>query len=53
MNLDATTASIKDSKEVVKICTIYAQKGMFNIFVAIFCFALSLAFSTPTSSSAI
>jgi len=47
MNLDAATASIKDSKEVVKICTIYAQKGMFNIFVAIFCFALSLAFFNP------
>ncbi|MEI8079238.1 MAG: sodium-translocating pyrophosphatase, partial [bacterium] len=47
MNLDAETASIKDSKEVVKICTIYAQKGMLNIFVAIFCFALSLAFFNP------
>jgi K(+)-stimulated pyrophosphate-energized sodium pump len=44
MKLDSKTASDKDSKEVVKICTIYAQKGMFNIFVAIFCFALSLAF---------
>ncbi len=47
MNLNAATASIKDSKEVVKICTIYAQKGMFNIFVAVFCFALSLAFFNP------
>jgi K(+)-stimulated pyrophosphate-energized sodium pump len=47
MDLKAETASIKDSKEVVKICTIYAQKGMFNIFVAIFCFALSLAFFDP------
>ena len=47
MNLNAETASIKDSKEVVKICTIYAQKGMFNIFVAVFCFALSLAFFDP------
>ena len=47
MNLSADTASIKDSKEVVKICTIYAQKGMFNIFVAVFCFALSLAFFNP------
>ncbi len=36
MDLSAKTASIEDSKEVVKICTIYAQKGMFNIFVAIF-----------------
>ncbi|MEI8121815.1 MAG: sodium-translocating pyrophosphatase [bacterium] len=47
MNLNAATASIEDSKEVVKICTIYAQKGMFNIFVAVFCFALSLAFFNP------
>jgi len=47
MNLNEATASIKNSKEVVKICTIYAQKGMFNIFVAIFCFALSLAFFNP------
>jgi K(+)-stimulated pyrophosphate-energized sodium pump len=47
MNLDAETASIKDSKEVVKICTIYAQKGMINIFVAIFCLSLSLAFFDP------
>jgi K(+)-stimulated pyrophosphate-energized sodium pump len=44
IKLDAKTASIKDSKEVVKICTIYAQKGMFNIFVAIFCLSLALAF---------
>jgi len=44
MNLNAATASLKDSKEVVKICTIYAQKGMLNIFVAIFCLSLSLAF---------
>src|SRR3989339_164658 len=40
IKLDSTTASIKDSKEVVKICTIYAQKGMINIFVTIFCLAL-------------
>lgn len=44
MDLSAKTASLKDSKEVVKICTIYAQKGMFNIFVAIFCLSLALAF---------
>jgi K(+)-stimulated pyrophosphate-energized sodium pump len=44
MDLSAKTASIEDSKEVVKICTIYAQKGMLNIFVAIFCLSLSLAF---------
>ncbi len=37
-------ASIEKSKEVVKICTQYAQTGMFNIFVAIFSFALAIAF---------
>jgi K(+)-stimulated pyrophosphate-energized sodium pump len=47
MKLDATTASDKDSKEVVRICTEYAQKGMWNIFIVIFCFALSLAFFNP------
>jgi K(+)-stimulated pyrophosphate-energized sodium pump len=47
IKLDAKTASIKDSKEVVRICTVYAQKGMFNIFVAIFCLSLSLAFFDP------
>ncbi len=44
MKLDATTASEKDSKEVVRICTIYAQKGMWNIFIVVFCFALALPF---------
>jgi len=38
------SASIETSKEVVKICTQYAQNGMFNIFVAIFSFALAFAF---------
>ncbi len=47
MRLDAARASIEDSKEVVKICTIYAQKGMINIFVAIFCMSLSLSFFDP------
>jgi K(+)-stimulated pyrophosphate-energized sodium pump len=37
-------ASISTSKEVVKICTQYAQTGMFNIFIAIFSFALAIAF---------
>jgi K(+)-stimulated pyrophosphate-energized sodium pump len=47
--LSASTAS---SKEVVKICTQYAQKGMFNIFIAIFCFALAYAFfSAPGTSN--
>lgn len=47
MNLSAATASEKDSKEVVRICTVYAQKGMWNIFIVIFCLALSLAFFNP------
>ena len=36
-------ASIEDSKKVVRICTIYAQKGMFNIFMVIFCFTIAFA----------
>jgi len=44
MKLDASTAATAASKEVVKICTQYAQKGMINIFVVVFCFSLSLAF---------
>lgn len=36
-------ADTKSSVEVVKICTQYAQKGMFNIFIAIFFFALGFA----------
>ena len=47
MKLDAATAATEASKEVVKICTQYAQKGMINIFIVIFCFALSLAFFDP------
>jgi K(+)-stimulated pyrophosphate-energized sodium pump len=45
------SASTENSKEVVKICTLYAQKGMFNIFIGIFCFALAFAFfSAPVTS---
>ena len=47
MKLDATTASEQDSKEVVRICTVYAQKGMWNIFIVVFCFALALPFFDP------
>jgi K(+)-stimulated pyrophosphate-energized sodium pump len=47
MKLDAATASDKDSKEVVRICTEYAQKGMWNIFIVVFCFALGLPFFNP------
>ncbi len=47
------SASTETSKEVVKICTQYAQKGMFNIFIVIFCFALGFAFfSAPGTSNA-
>ncbi len=47
MKLDATTASDKDSKEVVRICTEYAQKGMWNIFIVVFCMSLALPFFNP------
>lgn len=36
-------ASVKDSQKVVKICTIYAQKGMLNIFIVIFSFTIAFA----------
>ena len=43
-------ADTEKSQEVVKICTNYAQKGMINIFIAIFCFALGFAcISSPGS----
>ena len=47
MRLDAATASTRDSKEIVRICTQYAQRGMINIFIVIFCFALALPFFDP------
>ena len=40
---DDKSANLSNSKEVVKICTQYAQKGMYNIFIALFAFALALA----------
>ncbi len=47
------SASIEKSKEVVKICTQYAQTGMLNIFIAIFSFALAFALlSAPATSIA-
>ena len=53
IKLDANApkkADTEKSQEVVKICTNYAQKGMINIFIAIFCFALAFAcFSSPES----
>lgn len=47
INLDPSApkkADVAKSKEVVQICTVYAQKGMWNIFIAIFSFALAFAF---------
>ena len=53
IKLDANApkkADTEKSQEVVKICTNYAQKGMINIFIAIFCFALGFAcISSPES----
>jgi K(+)-stimulated pyrophosphate-energized sodium pump len=43
----AEKASVTDSKKVVEICTKYAQKGMFNIFLAIFFATLAFAFTEP------
>ncbi len=49
---DSKSANVSNSKEVVKICTQYAQKGMINIFIALFTFALALAcLSAPTLST--
>ena len=45
-------ADVANSKEVVRICTEYAQKGMVNIFIALFAFALALAcLSAPSEAS--
>jgi K(+)-stimulated pyrophosphate-energized sodium pump len=43
----ATRASVEDSKRVVEICTQYAQKGMFNIFLTVFFATLAFAFVEP------
>ena len=43
------SASTEKSKKVVEICTKYAQKGMFNIFIAVFSFALAFAFLSAPS----
>ncbi|HLD45607.1 MAG TPA: sodium/proton-translocating pyrophosphatase, partial [bacterium] len=47
MNLKKATADIEDSKTVVKICTVYAQKGMWNIFIALMAITLAFAFLNP------
>jgi K(+)-stimulated pyrophosphate-energized sodium pump len=48
IHLESTTkASVADSKKVVEICTQYAQKGMFNIFLTVFFATLAFAFVEP------
>jgi K(+)-stimulated pyrophosphate-energized sodium pump len=48
IKLETTTkASVEDSKRVVEICTQYAQKGMFNIFLGVFFSTLAFAFVEP------
>jgi K(+)-stimulated pyrophosphate-energized sodium pump len=52
INLDPNApkkADVEKSRAVVKICTVYAQKGMWNIFIAIFSFALAFAFLASPS----
>ncbi|PKP18935.1 MAG: sodium-translocating pyrophosphatase, partial [Bacteroidetes bacterium HGW-Bacteroidetes-22] len=55
INLDPDApkkADVEKSRAVVKICTQYAQKGMWNIFIAIFSFAMAFAFlSAPAGDS--
>src|SRR5215813_7882138 len=43
----ATKASVEDWQKVVEICTRYAQKGMFNIFLTVFFATLAFAFLEP------
>ncbi|HOT97389.1 MAG TPA: sodium-translocating pyrophosphatase [bacterium] len=47
MDLSKSEADIEDSKTVVKICTQYAQKGMWNIFIALMSLTLAFAFVNP------
>jgi K(+)-stimulated pyrophosphate-energized sodium pump len=47
IRLDNDRASVADSKKVVEICTQYAQKGMFNIFLTLFFTTLAFAFVEP------
>lgn len=52
INLDenaSLSASTEKSKKVVEICTKYAQKGMFNIFIAVFSFAIAFSFMSAPS----
>jgi K(+)-stimulated pyrophosphate-energized sodium pump len=47
INLNKKEADINDSISVVKICTQYAQSGMWNIFIALMAFTLAFAFADP------
>jgi K(+)-stimulated pyrophosphate-energized sodium pump len=47
MDLTKKEADIEDSKTVVRICTQYAQTGMWNIFIALMSFTLAFAFFDP------
>jgi len=47
MDLTKKEADIEDSKTVVRICTVYAQKGMWNIFIALMAITLAFAFFDP------
>src|SRR5712672_4282338 len=47
MDLNKKEADIEDSKTVVRICTEYAQSGMWNIFIALMSFTLAFAFFDP------
>src|SRR5204863_3695803 len=47
MNLEKKAADIEDSKTVVRICTEYAQNGMWNIFIALMTITLAFAFFNP------
>ncbi|MCC6738183.1 MAG: sodium/proton-translocating pyrophosphatase, partial [Planctomycetia bacterium] len=47
MRLDKSEADIEDSKTVVRICTQYAQSGMWNIFIALMTLTLAFAFFDP------
>jgi K(+)-stimulated pyrophosphate-energized sodium pump len=44
---DSARASVQDSRRVVEICTRYAQRGMFNIFLAVFFATLAFSFFEP------
>ena len=46
-DMNRTEANIEDSKAVVRICTQYAQKGMWNIFIALISLTLAFAFFDP------